>query len=138
MTERAEFADNLYYVWGFQGLLVIDAISHTEAQDIYCDHYRCDVTAIEHCMKVPDPEEWATQWHEPKPRPHACCYDDPASDDNCEVCNVIPNYFPTTEVDPSDPRVASIDLEADKASVEARVDQIQAYQRDRYRHDSRE
>ncbi len=30
-----EYADNLYYVWGFHGILVIDASSHTEAQGVY-------------------------------------------------------------------------------------------------------
>jgi hypothetical protein len=131
VPEGPEYADNLYYVWGFNGLLVIDACSHTEAQGSYGAYFGCDVTMIEHCMLVPEPEAWGTKWQEPDIGPHVCGYDDPECDDNCEICNPIPNYFPTTQVDPSDPRVASIDLEADKAAVEARVDQMLAYQRDR-------
>lgn len=132
MPERFEYADNLYYVWGFHGLLVIDATSHTEAQASYSTHFNCDVTMVEHCMLVPDPEAWATPWPDPDPGPHACGYDDPSSGDNCEVCNAIPRYFPTTQVDPFDPRVARIALEADKAAVEARADQMLSYQRDQY------
>jgi hypothetical protein len=132
LNEEAEYGDDLYYVWGFHGLLVVDAISHTDAQGLYCGYYGCDVTMIEHCMLVPDPEAWATRWEQPEVGPHVCGYDDPEGDDNCEVCNQIPNYFPTIQVDPSDPRIASIDLEADKAAVEARVDQMLAYQRDKY------
>ncbi len=86
-------------------------------------------------MLVPDPTLWATPWQDPEPGSHECGYDDPAGGDNCVVCNPIPTYFPTTEVDPSDPRVLSIALEANKAAVEARVDQMLAHQRDKYGED---
>lgn len=137
MTDPVEYGDNLYYVWGFHGLLLIDAESHTEAQESYGYYYKCDVSMIEHCMRVPDPEIWATRWEEPEIGPHECIADDNDDDDSVRcICDPLIPWFPTREVDPKDPRVAWIDLESDKAALEARVDQTLAYQRDKYGDDS--
>ncbi|KGN30526.1 hypothetical protein N802_06835 [Knoellia sinensis KCTC 19936] len=139
MTGGIEYAGYLYYVWGFHGLFLIDAESHTDAQEVYSEHHDCDVTMIEHCMRVPDPDVWGTQWDEPDVGPHECVDEEPwNTGDNyvrC-ICNPALPYLSPIAVDPKDPRVASIDLEREKAASEAGADQMLANLRDRYGDDS--
>lgn len=133
MEESREYEDGLYYVWGFHGLLLVDAISHTEAQDMYCGFHQCDSTMIEHCMMVPDPGVWASRRGDPdvalSPHGDECgAYDR----DECEPCRAFwaLHPFPSTVVDPADPRLNGIDVEVEKTALEARMDQRVSWSRE--------
>ncbi|MDF2092582.1 hypothetical protein P0Y31_09515 [Knoellia sp. 3-2P3] len=133
MNDLPEYCGELHLVFGFHGILLVDAESHIDAQAQYTGFHSCDVTMVEHCMLAPRPERWGIRWQEPPVPVHACGYDiDPHGDDLCEVCDVPLPYMESREIDPKDERLADIDLEADKASVAARIDQMLAHWRDRY------
>lgn len=125
-----KYVENLYIVWGFHGILVVDTGSHTDAQWDYCDHYQCDVTMIEHCIRAPDPDDWAMLRVEPTAPPHVCGYESD-DDDSCEVCDSIDHAnMDPIEVDAQDARLEGIDLESIKAAVAAQLDQINAHMRE--------
>ena len=120
-----EYCGRLYLVFGFDGIFLVDADSPTEAQDFYCDYHQCHVTMTEHVMLAPHPEEWGVLWECP-PVPEHVCADAGTDDDSCRVCDPPLPYMTSIEIDPNDPRMASIDLEADKAAARVAADQIAA------------
>ena len=128
------YADNLFLVFGFHGIALIDAESFTEAQARYAGHFNCDQTMIEHTMLAPDHQLWAN--YQPDPPQHECSYDSNA--DDCEVCDQPLESFYLMEIPASDSRLNGIDLEADKADVLARADQQSALWRDRAAEKERE
>jgi hypothetical protein len=131
MSDLPEYCGSLFLVFGFHGILLVDTESHTDAQAICTGFHHCDVTMIEHCMMPPDPSVWGVPRKEPDPSDHACGYDiDPDGEEQCEICDAPIPYMEPRAVAPSDPRLADIDLEADKARVMANADQLQARWRD--------
>lgn len=127
MSDLPEYCGELFLVFGFHGILLVDAESHTDAQGAYTGFHRCDVTMIEHCMMPPHPDLWGVRWEEPETPAHDCGYDvDADGQDLCEICDVPLPYMESRRVEPSDPRLDPIDLEAEKARLLARADQLSA------------
>jgi hypothetical protein len=120
-----EYCGRLYLVFGFDGIFLVDADSPTEAQDLYCDYHQCHVTMTEHVMPAPNPEQWGVLWECP-PVPEHLCVDEGTDNDSCRVCDPPLPYMTMAEVDPQDPRMSSIDLEADKAAAREAADELGA------------
>ena len=118
-----EYCGRLYLVFGFDGIFLVDAESHAEAQELYCDYHQCHVTMTEHVMLAPHPKQWGVLWECP-PVPEHLCADAGTDNDSCRVCDPPLPYMTIAEVDPHDPRIASIDLEADKAAAVSAAEQI--------------
>lgn len=137
MSDLPPFEDCLYYVWGFYGILVLDALSHTEALEFYASHFHCDKTMVEHVMVVPNIEEWAERPPDPEVAHHHLGCDAANCNCNCDECRIECTYFPTAVVDPKDPRISWINLETEKTALDARLDQSIARSRERggYLHD---
>ena len=97
-----EYCGRLYLVFGFDGIFLVDADSHTEAQELYCDYHQCHVTMTEHVMLAPHPEQWGVLWECP-PVPEHLCADAGTDNDSCRVCDPPLPYMTIAEVDPHDP-----------------------------------
>ncbi|WP_427383960.1 hypothetical protein [Janibacter sp. G56] len=110
----------MYLAFGFGGILLVDAPNATEANEVYRKHFDCDRTWIEHIMYVPEPELWGTYYEESV---EDCAY---TKDENCEFCEGCETYlgFGEMVIAPDDPRLTTLDVEADKAAVSAAVDQL--------------
>ena len=130
MDTLPPYEDALYYVWGLHGVLIIDAISHTEALEFYRHHFAPEPTIVEHVMLVPNVEDWAERPPDPEVDPHHDGCDPETCDCDCAECRIECTYFPTTSVEPDDPRVSWIDLESEIAAHDARVDQTIARSRE--------
>ena len=120
-----EYCGHLYLVFGFDGIFLVDADSPAEAQELYCDYHQCHVTMTEHVMLAPQPQEWGVLWECPAVPEHTCV-DAGTDNDACRICDPPLPYMAIIEIDPHDPRMASIDLEADKAAARGTAGQLTA------------
>lgn len=120
-----EYCGHLYLVFGFPGILLVDADSHSDAFDEYCAFHDCDGTMVEHFMRAPDPDLWGVPWKS-RGVPEHLCVDAGTDNMDCTICDPPLPYMASIPLDPQDPRLKAIDLEADKATLLAGADQLAA------------